>query len=299
MLDVRRLALVRELDARGSLAEVSRALGISSSAISQQLGKPEAEAGLQLLEPVGRTVQLTPAAKLLARRADEIAEVLERAEAELEHRRSRVQGVVRFAAFSTFALRYLPEVLRRTAASHPDVVVEFTQVEALEALAAVAGRRADIAVTDEYPRIPRRVEGGMTRIRLLEDPLAVYTPGPVDSIEALQELQWVLEPEGSDACTWAHRVCREAGFEPRLRFESPDLRVHHALVAAGEAAAFLPSMVFSGPWASLAEPAHRFAWPIEDDGELHRDVYAVTRRGGELRPAVGAVLQHLRDVTGD
>lgn len=299
MLDVRRLALLRELDARGSIAEVSRALGISSSAISQQLGKLETEAGLPLLEHVGRTVQLTPAARLLAQRADEIAEVLERAESELQRRRSRVQGVVRFAAFSTFALRYLPEVLRRTAESHPDVVVEFAQVEPFEALAAVAGRRADVAVTDEYPRIPRHVEQGMTRTRLLEDPLAVYTPRPVAALDELHELPWVLEPEGSDARTWARRVCREAGFEPRVRFESPDLRVHHALVAAGEAAAFLPAMVFRGPWASLAEPPHCFAWAREDVDELHREVYAVTRRGGALRPAVAAVMQHLRDVSAE
>ena len=163
MLDVRRLALLRELDVRGSIAAVSRAVGISSSAISQQLTKLQTEVGITLLEQVGRHVQLTPAAQMLARRADHIVAILDDVEAELESRRGRAQGVVRLTAFSTYALSDLPEVLRRMERTHPHVAIEFAQAEPAEALDAVAGRRADIAVVDEYPRIPRRIDPAITR----------------------------------------------------------------------------------------------------------------------------------------
>lgn len=293
MLDVRRLTLLRELELRGSIAAVSRAMGISSPAISQQLAKLEAEVGLPLIEQVGRTVQLTRAGSELARRADDVIALLEEAESAMESRRSRVQGVVRLAAFSTFALRYLPDVLNRMAATHPDVVVEFTQVEPAEALEAVAGRRVDVAVTDEYRDIPHRVDPGMQRSLLLRDRIRAYTPRPVRSVAQLAALPWVFEPSDTDAAVWATRMCRDAGFEPQVRFESPDLRVHHGLVLMGVAAAFLPQMLFHSPSASLAEPPHAFAWSGAAEG-LHREVYAVTRRGAHTRPAVAAVLAHLR-----
>lgn len=294
MLDVRRLRLLRELEVRGSIAAVSRAIGISSSAISQQLARLEAEVGMSLLEHVGRTVQLTRIGQQLARRGEQVVSLLEDAEIELEAHRSRVQGIVRFAAFSTFALRYLPDVVNRMAATHPDVVVEFIQVDPTEALDAVAGRRADLAVTDEYPHIPRRVDPGMVRTLLLRDQLTAYLPRPVESIADLAELPWVFEPGDTDAALWAKRTCRESGFEPLVRFESADLRIHHGLALMGVAASFLPHMLFHSPSASLPEPEHRFEWPTDPGEELHRNIYAVTRRGGLARRAVSALLTHLQ-----
>lgn len=296
MLDLARLFMLRELEARGSIAAVSRALGISSSAISQQLTKLEAEAGIALTEQVGRTLQLTPAAQQLARRADEAIAILESAESELEARRSRVQGVVRFATFNTFALRYLSEVLRRMAATHPDVSVEFMQIEPTEALQAVVARRIDLAVTDEYPGNPRRVDATMAATHLGCDELAAYLPHSVESVEELAATPWVFEPPGSDARSWAVRMCREAGFEPAVSFSSPDLRVHYELCVSGIAAAFLPRMVLESPNPQLREPAYRFDWPGKGAVAMYRELHAVTRRGAQTRPAVAALLSHLIDV---
>ena len=300
MLDVRRLILLREVEARGSIAAVSRALGVSSSAISQQLSKLEADVGMSLLEQVGRNVRLTSIGEQLARKGNEVIAILEDAQAEIEGRRSRVQGNVRLVAFSTFALRYLPDVLRRLAATHPDVVVQFDQVEPAEAVESVAGRRADIAVVDEYPSTPRRVDREIFSTHLLRDHFSAYLPVDVDSVRELAEVPWVFEPSGSEASVWGKRICREAGFEPSVRFESPDLRLHHSLVLAGVAAALLPRMMFLGPIAPLPEPPFRFkGWGEAVRGELYRDVYAVTRRGAQSRPAVAAVLEHLKAAAAD
>ncbi len=296
MLDLNRLAMLRELETRGSIAAVSRAIGISSSAISQQLAKLEAEVGMKLLEPVGRQVRLTQVGVGLARRADEVIRLLEQTEAELEQTSMRVQGIVRFASFSTFALRYLPEVLQCMSLSHPDVVVEFTQVDPTDALNAVTRRRADLAVTDEYPHIPRAVDTDMTRTLLARDPIEVYAPFPVQDPAELAQVPWIFEPADTDAARWATRACREAGVEPIVRFTSADLRVHHSLVQAGRAAAFLPRMLLGTPDDLLDIPEHRVEW---GGGELYRDVYAVTRRGGAIRPAVAALLGHLKEVVAD
>ena len=83
MLDVHRLRPLRELRHRGTLAAGARALGYSPSTISHQLDVLEREAGVPLLEPIGRRVQLTAEALLLVEHAEAVLDRLERAEADL------------------------------------------------------------------------------------------------------------------------------------------------------------------------------------------------------------------------
>lgn len=296
MLDFKRLTLLRELQLRGSIAATARVLGISASAVSQQLAKLEAEAGLPLLEQVGRNTRLTPAGRQLVSRVDEAVTVLEGATAELEARRSRVQGVIRFAAFSTFARTFLPETLRRMSRVHPDVVIEFTQLEPHEALDAVASRRADVAMVDEFTHTPRRADAGFVRTAITRDRMEIHLPHPVASVAELAELPWAFEPRGTDAYAWSHRFCRDLGFEPKVLFDSPDPRLHYELVAAGVAAAFLPRMVFHGLDTATGSVVR---WEPEEDRQreaMFRDIYAVGRRGSHLRPATKSFLQILREV---
>lgn len=296
MLDVRRLVLLREIEARGSIAAVSRSLRISSSAISQQLAKLEADVGMRLLEQSGRTVHLTDAGRRLAEQTGRVVALLEQAEADIDRRRGVVQGVVRVVAFSTFALRYLADLVQGVAASHPDVVLEFVHGDTEAALEAVAGRRADIALIDEYEHIPRQVDVATTRVHLLREEIGVWSPIPVAAFGDMGDLPWIFEPAGADAALWTTRMCRLAGFEPHVRFESPDLRVHQSLAVAGLAAAFLPEMLFETPAVDVQRPAHAVPW---HGPELHRDIFAVMRRGGQNRPAVAAVLGHLEDITAE
>ncbi len=83
MLDLRRLKLLRELDARGTVHGAARALDYTPSAISQQLAVLEREAGATLLERAGRNVRLTDAGRLLVRHAATLLDGMEAAEAEL------------------------------------------------------------------------------------------------------------------------------------------------------------------------------------------------------------------------
>jgi DNA-binding transcriptional LysR family regulator len=61
MLDLRKLVLLRELHARGTVAAVAEALAYTPSAVSQQLAQLQREAGVPLTERVGRRLRLTDA----------------------------------------------------------------------------------------------------------------------------------------------------------------------------------------------------------------------------------------------
>src|SRR5918998_1592081 len=105
MLDLRRLRLLRELKARGTIAAVADALQFTPSAVSQQLGILEREAGVRLLERAGRGVRLTDPALALVEHADALLERAALAEADLAAASGTVAGRVRIASFQSMALR--------------------------------------------------------------------------------------------------------------------------------------------------------------------------------------------------
>src|SRR5436190_879388 len=81
MLDVRRLRVLREFAARGTIAATADALGYTPPAVSQQLAALEREAGVDLLERNGRTRRLTPAGQELVSRTEAVLRELEAADA--------------------------------------------------------------------------------------------------------------------------------------------------------------------------------------------------------------------------
>src|SRR5947207_12149930 len=105
MLDLRRLRLLRELNARGTIAAVADALQFTPSAVSQQLAMLEREAGVALLEPAGRGVRLTDAALVLVGHAEGLLDRAARAESDLAAAAGTVAGRARIAGFQSVMLR--------------------------------------------------------------------------------------------------------------------------------------------------------------------------------------------------
>ncbi|QFG23265.1 LysR family transcriptional regulator [Actinomadura sp. WMMB 499] len=291
MLDLHRLRLLRELKHRGTLAAVAEALSYSPSSISQQLSVLEREAGVPLLEPVGRRVRLTPQAEILVAHTEAVLERLERAEADLAASLAGLTGTLRVAAFQTAALALVPDALGLLAEAHPRLRVEVTQCEPESALPALLARDFDVAVTEEYQDEPTPRPDGIEYADLGEDEMRLALPGPPavsedpsGALAAAAGLPWVMEPAGTASRRWATRLCRNAGFEPDVRYESTDLLLHLRLVERGHAAALLPDLVWTG-----GAPAVRLVRLPRGRGAGHvRRLFTATRRGSGAHPAVRA-----------
>src|SRR3954464_9251725 len=134
MYDVRRLRLLRELAARGTVTAVAEALAYTPSAVSQQLAQLERDVGVGLLERAGRGVRLTEAGRRLAGHADAIMARMEAAEADLAGLSGRAAGRLRVACFPTAAGALVLPALTTLLERHPSVVPELVDIEAEEAL---------------------------------------------------------------------------------------------------------------------------------------------------------------------
>src|SRR5829696_5141253 len=177
MLELRRLRLLREVDARGTVHGAARALDYTPSAISQQLAVLEREAGTTLLERAGRNVRLTDAGRLLVRHAATLLDGMEAAEAELAAMAAgRPAGVVRVASFQSAFLRIVAPAIATLATTHPDVRIEATEQEVEEAVPALRLQQLDAVVGDEYDGLPRPVHADLAREPLVREQIRLVLP---------------------------------------------------------------------------------------------------------------------------
>jgi len=280
VLDVRRLVLLREVAVRGTLAAAAEALAYSPSAVSQQLSVLERETGVELLRKVGRRVQLTPQAEILVEAAGEVLALLERAEAALAASGESVTGRVRVAVFQSAALALMPRALRFAAERFPEVRVEMVQREPEGALHETWAREFDLVVAEQYPGHSTSWLPGLMRADLTSDAirLAVRRDSAVLRLADTRDEAWVMEPRGTASRHFAEQLCRVAGFEPDVRFETADLQAQIRLAASGNAVALMPDLVWAG-----GEPDCRL---LELPGAPRRTIFTAQREAGLASPAV-------------
>lgn len=292
MLDVRRLRLLRELQIRGTLAEVAAAMNFSPSSVSQQLTILEQETGVELLRKVGRRVQLTPQAEILVEHTALLLDLLEEAEAELTASLTTVSGTVRVAVFQSAALALMPAALSSMRERHPSVRIEMVQREPETALYETWARDFDMVVAEQYPGHAAPLHPNLDKSDLTTDAIRLALPPvgreihPVATIDEAHDLPWVMEPIGSASRHFAEQHCRRAGFEPDVRFQTADLQAQIRLIASGNAVGLMPDLV----WAD-STPTCRL---IELPGRPRRTIFTSMRRSTIQHPAISALREALQ-----
>lgn len=280
MLDPKKLRVLREVSVHGGVTKAARSLRVSPASISQQLSRLEHDYKVTLLEKVGRGVRLSAVAVQLVAHAEKVLGILEQAEAEILLAHNQTTATVHIASFQTFAAGYLPRMIQSITRDFPAIRLRFSQLEPDTALTELLARRLDLVVADEYPGISLPPTPGVLRKELGTEAIDIHVPA---AFATPAEAVWVLEPEGTDSRAFAEQMCRAAGFEPVVGFESPDPSLHRKLVDAGVAAAFLPVSVAGGLSDSTR---HRRVFRHT----LSRQLVALYRRGTQSKPALQAVL---------
>ncbi|KMO81201.1 LysR family transcriptional regulator [Mycolicibacterium obuense] len=293
LLDTRRLRLLRELSVRGTIAGVAEALHQSPSSVSQALARLEHDVGVPLLEKVGRRVRLTPAAEVLVEHTAAILDRLELAASEVAARSAEASGTVRLAVFQSAASAFMPQMLTELAARHPRLRVTMSQREPEQALYETWMREFDLVIAEEYPGHAARVYPDLDREPLTSDLLRLAVPprgAPWEQVRTVTDaaaLPWTMEPAGTASRHWAEQLCRRAGFEPDVRFETDDLEAQIALIESGNAVAILPD---------LMRVRRRPDVRVVDVDTRRRTVFTATRTALRHTPAIRACRAALASV---
>jgi DNA-binding transcriptional LysR family regulator len=288
MLDVRRLHTLRELSLQGTIRATAQSLSFTPSAVSQQLSALERDLGIELLERRGRSVHLTPAARLLVERIEPILVQLAAAEAEARALASEAAPPVRIASFASAAATIVADAIRDNGLD-----AHILDADPQLGLARLRAGEVDLAILWEYDFVPIEPGPGVELVRLLDDPIQVVLPAshpaaaePALELATLAAEPWVDSTSLSSCHPFLRRACNAAGFEPKVAAETNDHRALHHLVASGVGLALVPFL------SQLDLPASLVARPLRTNPPKRR-IHAAYRADSADDPRVTRLLERL------
>jgi DNA-binding transcriptional LysR family regulator len=291
-MDIGRLRTLRELSLRHTMAAVAEALRVSPSAVSQQIGQLEAEAGLQLIERRGRRVRLTEAGQRLVGHAERIFAALELAKTDLAALKQIVAGELRVVAFSSVAAALLPQTMKALERRHSRLAVVLEELEPANSVAALRAWQADVALIDDLTLPAGAPEPNIERMPILEDALYAVLPNahPLAArsriaISDLRDERWAMDTAFNTYSDVIIRACRAAGFEPTVNGRCGGFEMVQPLIEHGCSVAILPGL-------RVRQHSGRFC-VRKLSPEIRRKIFVAFRRGERRHPAIAAFLDHL------
>lgn len=144
-LEIKHLRMICALADSGNMTRAAEKLGITQSALSQQLKDIENKLGTDLFFRTRRKMILTEAGRQLQGTAAEVIETLESAERAIATKMKGEKGELRVGTQCIFCYKWLPQVMRRFQAKFPNIAVEVgSSIDLLEEL---EGRRFDMIIS--------------------------------------------------------------------------------------------------------------------------------------------------------
>jgi DNA-binding transcriptional LysR family regulator len=286
--------VLREVIARGSFSGAADSLHLSQSAVSQQIAVLEREVGISLLERTSEGPKLTSAGEALMEHGDAVICRLEEAERELAQIAGLEGGRFRLSSFPTASATLMTRALSIFRQRFPNVELEFTEDETEESYPALKRGDLDLAVVFDYPAFPLDFSRDVEAEMIYEEPMHVALPPghPLASAKSvriadLADEDWLCGALPSSCRFQVINLCREAGFEPRIAFQSEDYAVIKGFVAGGLGVAILPELAGGDRGIEMR--------PVRGKKPVRR-IYAVTRESEARPPAADQMLGILRDV---
>ena len=296
MIDVHRLAVLREVARAGSFAGAAAVLHHTPSAVSQQIAALERGAGAVLVRRSTRGVTLTDAGRALLATADAIHAELQAAAQRLRALAAGGPQALTVVTFPSAGEPLLaPALTALTAATGQPVEVTVIEAEPDEALGSIRDGQADLALVYHFhtpapPRAWRAAAGPGTYTALVADHLRLLVPAghllagrPAVSLAEFAGERWIHGwGEVGDV---TDMLAALSGFRPRIACRSSDYRFMSALVGAGVGVALVPS---------LARTGHPQVRDLQITPQLTRYIGAWLPRRHQPNPAAERLITALR-----
>ena len=296
MHDLRLLSVLREVALRGSFSAAADALAYTQPAVSQQIARLEKQVGVKLIEREPRGIRLTPAGEVLVRHTERILAQLAAADEELQEVATQARGRLRIGSFATAAGTIVPRAVAAFRRLRPAIEVDISLLDPHESIPALRRGDIEIAITEEGGFAGEVDTGGLEVEHLLDDHMWVSLPADhtlatrhAVELAELRDEDWMFACL-SGTCADSNvvlRACQDAGFQPRIAYQSDDYFAIQGLVASGMGVALIPGL-------GLASTREDVAVRPVKGRPPYRRVAAITA-GEAAGGAIPTMLECLRD----
>ncbi|GGJ12180.1 LysR family transcriptional regulator [Paenibacillus hunanensis] len=297
-MELRQLQYALQIAAERNFSRAAEKLHIAQPSLSQQLSKLEKELGVLLFQRNTSTVELTQAGASFVEHAQKIIDSVEQLRREMADISQLQSGRVIIGSMQITGSHLLPHVLPDFRTQYPQievVLLEDTSVN-LEKLTAsgqtdlsllalpltepsltyepVAEELIDLAVPPNHPLAQRFMSGDHRPVTIAE----------------LRDESFIVLKKGQGFRKIVFDVCKEAGFEPKVVFESNNIETIQSLVATGMGVTFVPHYIARARRGEFLPVYLPLAEPIPS-----RTLVLARRKGRYLSKAAEAFIESFKD----
>ena len=310
LLDLHRLATLREVSRCGSYSAAADSLCFTPSAVSLQMTGLARDLKFRLFDRTPRGMRLTAAAELLVTHVEAVFSRLNDAQGDLDGVAGGVRGRLRVGSFPTATAAFVADTMATFEEHFPQVRLSLADGEPHESVNRLKERELDLALVYDFDHraLAADFDGRLTcsdsEIHcedLFDDSYLVALPRehPLTEREEVAIADLVDERivSGPPGCSpWGvelQQLCREAGFDPSIdaRYRTVNHAVLQAIVASRGGVTLVPRLAVQQTRSDIV------VRPLVDGPVGH--VRIATLAGAEPSNAGTAMIELLRVAAGD
>ncbi|QWU14586.1 LysR family transcriptional regulator, hydrogen peroxide-inducible genes activator [Paenibacillus sophorae] len=290
-MELRQLLYVLQIANERNFSRAAEKLHIAQPSLSQQLSKLEKELGVMLFQRNTSTVELTHAGTKFVDQAQIIINAVELLRQEMTDISELRTGRVVVGSMPITGAHLLPHVLPVFKHKYPEIEITLLEDSSMNLEKLTASGQTDLSLLSlplEIPALAYEILGE-ERIDLAvppEHPLAVRaSTGMRTAMEELRGESFIVLKEGQGFRKMTVDLCREAGFDPSIVFESNNMETIQSLVAAGMGVTLVPRFISRAPRSEFVPVYLPLAEPVPS-----RTLVVAYRKGRYLSKAAEAFI---------
>ncbi|NOU78591.1 LysR family transcriptional regulator [Paenibacillus sp. LMG 31459] len=291
-MELRQLQYTLQIAAERNFSRAADKLHIAQPSLSQQLSKLEKELGVLLFQRNTSSVELTHAGEKFVEQAQAIIDAVELLRQEMSDISQLRTGRVVVGSMPITGAHLLPHVLPVFKSKYAEVEITLLEDSSMNLEKLTASGQTDLSLLSlplEIPTLAYEVLGE-ERIDLAvppEHPLAARSAqGIRTSLHELKNEPFIVLKEGQGFRKMTVELCREAGFEPQIVFESNNMETVQSLVATGMGVTLVPHFIARAPRSEFVPVYLPLADPVPS-----RTLVVAYRRGRYLSRAAEAFIE--------
>ncbi|WP_040949368.1 LysR family transcriptional regulator [Gorillibacterium massiliense] len=292
-MELRQLQYAVQIAADRNFSRAAEKLHIAQPSLSQQLSKLEKEINLLLFQRNTNSVEVTHAGTVFVEKASFILDQVAQLKKEMEDLLQMRSGRLVIGSLPITGSQILPMVLPEFRKKHPGIEVVLVEETTLNLENLTSSGQTDLSLLT-LPLVDESLEYEP----LIEEELCLAVPPthPLAhekreiAIAELRDEPFIMLKKGQGFRQIAIEMCRNAGFEPTVVFESSNIETVQALVGAGMGIAFIPSMIARSVVSSYMPTLLNLI------GRPKRTLVIARRKGRYLSKAAEAFIDTAREV---